>query len=103
MPREVAEILEELLAWTRFAHTEGLRGLLRTELSERASFIAFQLSDGSRSQREVAEAAGVSQPTISRWWARWSRQGIMRQVGETPTHLIDPADLGLEVPPATPM
>jgi hypothetical protein len=96
--REVADILEELLAWTRFAHLDVMKRALRDALGDAKAFRAYELSDGTRSQAEVATAAGVSQPTVSRMWSRWERLGLMRDVDGKLVHLARPSDLGLEPP-----
>jgi hypothetical protein len=66
--RPTNEILEELLAWTRFAHNR-------------------------------AREAGVSQPTVSRLWAKWRRLGLAREIDGRSVHLASPSDLGLSPPP----
>lgn len=98
MAREVAEILEELLAWTRFAHTDAVKGALTEALADLKAYKAYEASDGTRSQSEIAASSGLSQPTVSRLWSRWGRLGLMREVGGTHVHLVRPSDLGVEPP-----
>jgi CRP-like cAMP-binding protein len=96
--RSVAEILEELLAWTKFASNEALLETLRSTLADREEFLAYEASDGTRTQAQVAEAAGISQPTVSRMWSRWRRLGLLRVVDGRGHHLASAAELGLTPP-----
>lgn len=98
--RDVAEILEELLAWTRFANNRALAETLRRHLADSATFAVYELSDGTRTQSEVAIEAGVSQPTVSRNYSKWRRLGLVREVDGRVVHLCRPTDLGLEEPKA---
>jgi len=97
--RELSEMMEELLAWTRFANHRALTDALRRTLADQKEFAVYELTDGTRTQAQVAKAAGVSQPTVSRLHAKWRRQGLLRQAGGAETHLTSPRDLGLDPPP----
>lgn len=52
---------------------------------------AYNLCDGSRSQAEIAKAAGLDQGSFSRTLSRWIDAGIVIRVGErrdvTPVHV----------------
>lgn len=96
--RTTDEILEELLAWTKFANNRALSETLTRVLDDSSAFKAYEASNG-RSQAEVASAAGISQPTVSRLWAKWRRLGLVRDVAGRSVHLTAPTDLGL-VPPS---
>jgi hypothetical protein len=96
--RPTNEILEELLAWTRFAHNRALAEALARALDDGGSFRAYEASNG-RSQADVAREAGVSQPTVSRLWAKWRRLGLAREIDGRRVHLASPSDLGLSPPP----
>jgi|HubBroStandDraft_6_1064221.scaffolds.fasta_scaffold773344_2 hypothetical protein len=92
----VIELLEELVAWTRFASRTALLGVWETILEDEKHLLAYELSDGSRSQKEVGDAVGLSQPAISNLWQRWRKQGIVRMVGGRVAHLARPSDMGVE-------
>ena len=93
-PRDI-ELLEELVAWARFANRQALITLLDQVLRDDQHLIAFELTDGRR-QQEVAEATGLAQPTISGLWQRWRRLGIAQDRGGRVFHLARPTDLGME-------
>jgi CRP-like cAMP-binding protein len=96
--RELADVLEELLAWTKFANNRALADVLRRTLGDKAAFATYELTDGTRTQSEVASEAGVTQPTVSRMYAKWRRLGLMREAGGRDVHLCRPTDLGLDPP-----
>ena len=96
--RDLSDILEELLAWTKFAHNRALTDALQKTLSEESLFTVYELSDGTKTQAEVAKEAGVTQPTVSRMYSKWRRLGLLRQVDGSDIHLSRPTDLGLERP-----
>jgi hypothetical protein len=90
------ELLEELVAWTRFGARAALLELWETVLKDDKHLLAYELSDGTRSQKEVGDAAGLSQPTVSTLWQRWRRLGIVRPSGNRVAHLAKPSDMGME-------
>lgn len=91
----IVELLEELLAYTRFTARPALAAALEDLLMDPKHFAAYRASDGSRGQKEVADLAGVSQPTVSNLWARWRRLGVVREIGGKAQLLVDPYDLGI--------
>jgi CRP-like cAMP-binding protein len=93
------EILQELqrqTRWLRFLGLQQLRPILLELLRDPRERRAFELSDGSRSTREVGEIVGVSGATISRWWTKWAAVGIVSQDERgTAQHLVSVEDAGL--------
>ena len=96
MARPMEETLEELLAWTKFAYRGQLLEELHRVLADPKHLAAYEASDGSRTQVEVANTAKVSQPTVSGLWNKWRRLGLIRDVDGKAVHLVRPSDLGLE-------
>jgi hypothetical protein len=92
------ELLEELVIWTRFTSREPFISALRSIVKDPKHWIAYEATDGVRSQSEVATFAGLSQPAISVLWARWRALGMVVDRGKRPMHLASPSDLGLEGP-----
>lgn len=92
----VVELLEELVAWTRFGARATLLDMWDNVLKDDKHLLAYELSDGTRSQTEVAAVAGISQPTVSILWQRWRKVGIVRTAGGRAVHLAKPSDMGME-------
>ncbi len=91
----ILEVLAELLVWTKFANLDRLISTLRTVLADPRHAKAYELTDGNRSQVEVAKGSGLSQPAVSGLWAKWRRLGIVQDRGARPKHLVQPSDYGL--------
>jgi CRP-like cAMP-binding protein len=90
------ELLEELVAWTKFAQLNALIAVWRTVLADDKHLIAYELTDGSKTQRDVAESSGLSQPTISSLWQKWRRNGLARELPSGKVrHLARPSDFGV--------
>lgn len=94
----VVQLLDELLAWTRFTARPQLMETLGAVLKEPRHLRAYEATDGEAGQNEVASFAGLSQPAVSKLWARWSRLGLLVDRGKKPMHLARPSDLGMEIP-----
>lgn len=92
----LAALLEELIAWTRFANRDALVRTLDEVLADDRHLRAFELTDGTRTQSEVAGAAGLSQSSVSGLWQRWRRLGLARERDGRAVHLVDPADIGMD-------
>ena len=94
----VVQLLDELLAWTRFTARPQLVETLIAVLKDPKHLRAFEATDGESGQSEVASFAGLSQPAVSKLWARWTRLGLLVDRGKKPMHLARPSDLGIEIP-----
>lgn len=95
-------ILHEILLWVRFQNRQGLRALLNEVLANETDRIIYELTDGTKSQPEIARAASVSQPTVSIKWKAWRSLGIAYELPEEPgrcRHLADLRSVGIEPPP----
>ena len=94
------ELLEELVAWTRFANREAVIKLIGSVMPDPRHLRAFEATDGKRTQAEVGAFARLTQPTVSGLWARWRRLGLLMDRGERLQHLVRPSDLGMHIPEA---
>lgn len=100
MPNDdrVVALLEELVTWSRFTARDSLTALLREVLADPKHAAAYDLTDGTHTQKEVGDAIGLSQPTVSALWQKWRRLGILQENGGRSKHLASLSDLGLELP-----
>lgn len=91
-------LLEELVAWTRFSARDGLKSTLQDVLADPKHFKAYELTDGTRTQKQVGAPVGLTQPAVSNLWQRWRKLGIVRDVSNgRPAHLVRPTELGLNM------
>lgn len=91
------KLLEQLLAWIRFANRSAFIDALHEYLKDPRHLKAYELSDGHRTQPDVAKETGLSQPTVSNLWAKWRRLGLVIDRGGRAEHLWRPSDLGFEI------
>ncbi len=95
---ELVGLLEQILLWLQFQNRQHLKTLLSEVLITEADRRIYELSDGSKSQQEIADGASVSQPNISAKWKAWRPLGIVHDLPDQPgrcRHLASLASLGL--------
>ena len=95
---DAVELLREILHWQRFQNRQALRAALEEILSSESDRKIYELTDGKRSQPEIAKRAKVSQPTISNKWKGWRMLGIVYELPDEPgrcCHLASLESVGL--------
>lgn len=97
MSDRTEELLEELVAWTRFIARPQLENALRAILKDDRHQVAYELTDGLRTQTDIAKLAGIDQTTVSDLWARWRKAGIVRTRDRKAERLASLSDLGWAV------
>jgi hypothetical protein len=95
---EEVSLLRELVLWTRFLAREPLQRSLRDVLTDPRHQWAYELTDGERTQTDIASAVQLDQTTISDLWAKWRRLGLLDDRGRRPSKLISLNDLGWDLP-----
>ncbi|MCW4004572.1 MAG: hypothetical protein NWE95_11745 [Candidatus Bathyarchaeota archaeon] len=95
--------LDQLLKWTRFAGLQQLRNVLAQTLTTDKELLAYELSDGERTTREIATLTDVrSNATIANYWRKWSRLGIVEPSQSRQgrfKHFCSLEEVGLTIPP----
>lgn len=95
------ELLEELVRWTKVTSLPHVRQLLLDLLPGDENKMAYQYSDGRKSE-ELSDLVGVDSSTIRDWGKIWIRAGIaepMRvQRGERAKRVFSLEDFGIDVP-----
>jgi DNA-binding MarR family transcriptional regulator len=99
---KMIELLEELVKWTKVASVPKVKELLLGILESPEEILAYHLSDGEKSGRDIAERTNVTQPTIGKWWKKWIAAGIAEPIsvqrGERAKRIFSLEDFGIEVP-----
>jgi hypothetical protein len=98
---DLAAILEEMLSWQKISSFEKVRDLLVSTLDTPEKRMVYQLSDG-RTVRDIGVACGVGAGTVSTYWKRWFRIGLMKKMavrggGERHFRSFDLEDFGIDV------
>ena len=78
---------------------EKIKQILEEELNTDKKRQVYELTDGTRSRREIANIVGVSDDTIQGWWDRWVSKGLLRKdprVGR-PYKIFSLEELGIKV------
>ena len=92
-------LLRELVNWQRFQNRAALRSALEEILTTPTDRKIYELSDGTRSQPQIANQCGVSQPTVSNKWKQWRALGIVCEMPNEPgrcRHLATLESVGLK-------
>ena len=100
--QQIIDILLECVAWLRFQNRGNLGLTLEQAFSSDRERLMYELTDGTRSQGEIAKLVGVTQPTVLHAWNRWRRIGVVVEVPGIKgrcRRLASLRDLGLDVPP----
>ena len=95
---QVIQLLTEIVRWQRFQNRQALRTRLEEILSTDADRLIYDLTDGKKSQPQIAKRAGVSQPTVSNKWKAWRTLGIIYELPDEPgrcCHLATLESVGL--------
>ena len=99
---ETVDLLREIVRWQRFQNRQALRAALEEILSSGTDRKIYALTDGFRSQPEIAKGAKVSQPTVSLKWKAWRMLGIVYELPDEPgrcCHLGSLESVGLGLKP----
>lgn len=94
-------LLEEILKWTKLLGIEKAQNALTSLLKSDTEKLAYEQSDGKTS-REVSAIVGVSHATITNYWKKWARYGIVTEVsskgGTRYKRTFSLQDFGIDVP-----
>lgn len=88
--------LRQQTRWLRFMALQTLPAILADVLRDARERRAYELSDGSRTTRQVASLTASSPATISRWWSKWRALGLASHdaTGRV-THLVSLEEVGM--------
>ncbi len=97
---EEVTLLRELVHWQRFQNRASLRSALEEILTTVTDRKIYEMTDGTKSQPQIASQCGVSQPTVSNKWKQWRTLGIVYEMPDEPgrcRHLASLESVGLKV------
>ena len=97
----IIELLEEILKWVKFQGWQNVKGILSEVLGDDMSKLIYHYSDG-KSSREIAEKVSVSHQTVTNYWKKWAKIGIVEPLkvhrGIRYKRVFSLEDFGIEVP-----
>jgi hypothetical protein len=104
--KKICEELIQIKYWVKLSGLPVLRRAIQENLRDDESKLVYQLSDGSRSTREISEelkklGRTITHATVANMWKRWAAVGIVepseRYQGRFKS-IVSLESLGLEVP-----
>lgn len=78
MEEEILQVLRQIEGWLKVISIPKVKELLESTLQTPEERKVYHYSDG-RSQNEIANLVKVSQPTVSNYWKKWAKLGIIQQ------------------------
>ena len=98
---KIVELLEDILKWTRFQGWRNVKQVLVDALGDQISRKVYQLSDGKRTSRQIAKNLPISQRTVTEYWKKWTKVGIMEPMkvkggGTRGVRIFSLDDFGIE-------
>jgi hypothetical protein len=100
------DVLREILKWTKVTSIPYVKKLLEEILESDKERLAYHLSTGLTA-KEIALQVGINFSTITNWWDRWNKLGIVEKIsvkgGERGVRLFDLKDFGIPIPKNIPL
>ena len=78
MEEEILVVLQQIERWLKVTSIPKVRAILENALKTPEEKKVYHYSDG-RSQTEIAQVVNLSQPTVSNYWKKWAKLGIVQQ------------------------
>ncbi|MBD3338379.1 MAG: hypothetical protein GF353_04690 [Candidatus Lokiarchaeota archaeon] len=75
---EILSVLQSIEKWIKITSIPRVKEILELALPTTETKKIYNYSDG-RSQKEIAELANVTQPTVSNYWKKWIKIGIVKE------------------------
>ena len=95
--------LHEILKWMKISGIRELTSVLKGQFKDDSKKMIYQLSDGTKGTRKIAEIVGnVTHTTVFNYWKFWEKIGLGEPVavkgGTRFKRLFDLTDFGVKVP-----
>jgi hypothetical protein len=102
----IKDKLDELIFWTKFSALPTFRALLLDSMKEGIDKLVYELSDGERSTRDIANiltrgGRKIAHVTVANMWNKWLILNLVipaRRKGRY-KKVISLDSIGVEVPP----
>jgi len=95
---EILMTLKEILKWVRLEAAPNVKAALENMLTKAEHRRLYQALDGKKTQKQLAEAFGITQPRVSQLVTAWQRAGIVDEVAPGKyARAFNLEDLGIEI------
>ncbi|MCH8054141.1 MAG: hypothetical protein IH895_08785, partial [Planctomycetes bacterium] len=78
--KEQTILLKEIAKWLRFSGMKKVRETLLSILDDDSKKMAYHLSDGQKTTREIAKASGMGKDTVGKLWKDCYLLGLGEQI-----------------------
>lgn len=98
---EILVVLKELLKWNKFQGVQTLKEIIRQLLETDEEKMIYEQSNGHKSARDVAKLVGISKTTVTNYWKKWSKVGIVIDSEKYPgrmKRIVSLDEVGIEIP-----
>ena len=103
--RDLLERLDELIFWTRLSAMPSIRKTVVDNLRTDIDKLVYQLSDGNRSTREIANTIrqggrSITHVTVANMWKKWVILDLVMPTRRRGRYMrvISLESLGIEIP-----
>ena len=93
-------LLHKFIIYTKLANYENIRNRLITILDSEDKKRVFKATEGNNGTRQIESITGVSKDTVSNWWDKWQREGIVEESKEVRGRrckIVSLGEFGIEV------
>lgn len=108
LEREILDVLEEILIWTKASSFRSVKGVVEEVFSESRpeERLAYELLDGRITQGEIVNKCKsivgpdckISAPTLSIWITKWEKMGLAKKKEGKNFRCFSLVDFGIDVP-----
>ena len=98
--RQATALLAEIVAWNRIHGMAPLKAVLQRELRTANDYLAYEATNGARTQAAVGKQVGITGRAVGYKWEAWRALGIIfvPPGSDYPRHLLSASALGIEPP-----
>lgn len=105
--KEILKTLDEIRKWVRFSGWNNVKNVLTEALNELEKIVAYSMTDGKTSIRDINSKIGRSFGTVQGWWKDWAQIGIVETFeygrGTRAVALFKLDEFGIPIPNITPV
>ena len=105
---EVLRKLDELIFWTKFSMMSTFIPTLRNAIRDDIDKLVYELSDGEKTTRDIAEIVTksgrkLSHVTVANMWERWQQQNLVIPAGRKGRfkRVVSLESIGIKIPEVT--
>lgn len=100
--KKIEKDVSEQLKWIRLSGMSQLKTIFEQNMKTIEEKLAYELSDGERSTRDIEKLTGIGRTKIGDLWKKWYRIGLMERStkyeGKRMARSFSLQDVGMEIP-----